>query len=96
MNNMILKSNQNLTFTVQVFKEGRNFVSYNPELKVASCGKSIDEAKDNLKEAISGFLKSAQKMNTLEKIMEEAGFSYKKHRWFTPNLLVMDRLSLVF
>ena len=43
---------QNLTFTVQVFKEGKNFVSYNPELKVASCGKSIDEAKDNLKDQL--------------------------------------------
>ena len=50
-------SSQNLTFTVQVFREGKNFVSYNPELKVASCGKSIDEAKDNLKQAMSGFLK---------------------------------------
>ncbi|OGI61326.1 hypothetical protein A2814_00830 [Candidatus Nomurabacteria bacterium RIFCSPHIGHO2_01_FULL_38_19] len=87
-------SSQNLTFTVQVFREGKNFVSYNPELKVASCGKSIDEAKDNLKQAMSGFLKSARKMNTLEEIMEEAGFLYKKHRWFTPDLLVMDRLSL--
>ena len=87
---------QNLTFTVQVFKEGKNFVSYNPELKVASCGKSIDEAKNKLKEAISGFLKSAKEMNTLEEIMEEAGFSYKKHQWLTPDLLVMDRLSLAF
>ena len=85
---------QNLTFTVQVFREGSNFVSYNPELKVASCGKNINEAKDNLKDALSGFLKSAKKMNTLEAIMEEAGFSYAKRRWFAPDLLVMDRLSL--
>ena len=85
---------QNLTLTVQVFKEGKNFVSYNPELKVASCGKNIEEAKNNLREAISGFLKSAKKMNTLGEIMEEAGFSYKKHQWFSPELLVMDRLSL--
>ena len=85
---------QNLTFTVQVFKEGKNFVSYNPELKVASCGKSIDEAKDNLKDAMAGFLKVAKKMNTLEAIMEEAGFYYTKHKWLAPDLLVMDRLSL--
>ena len=86
----------NLTLTVQVFKEGKYFVSYNPELKVASCGKNIDEAKEKLKEAISGFLKSAKAMNTLDEIMEEAGFSYKKHQWFTPDILVMDRLSLAF
>ena len=85
---------QNLTLTVQVFKEGKSFVSYNPELKVASCGKSIDEAKKNLKDAISGFLKSAKKMNILDGIMEEAGFAYKRDQWFDPELLVMDRLSL--
>jgi predicted RNase H-like HicB family nuclease len=87
---------QNLTLTVQVFREGKNFVSFNPELKVASCGKNIEEAKENLKEAISGFLKSAKKINTLEEIMEEAGFSYKKNQWLAPDLLVMDRLSLAF
>ena len=87
---------QNLTLTIQVFKEGTYFVSYKPELKVASCGKSIDEAKDKLKEAISGFLKVAKEMNTLDEIMEEAGFSYKQHKWFAPELLVMDRLSLAF
>ena len=35
-------------------------------------------------------------MNTLDEIMEEAGFSYKQHKWFAPELLVMDRLSLAF
>lgn len=68
---------QNVTFTVQIFKEEKVFVSYCPELKVSSCGKSIEEAKNNLKEAISGFLKSAKKMNTLQEIMEEAGFTIK-------------------
>mgnify|MGYP003393342405 CR=1 FL=1 len=92
-----IKTNvQNLTLTVQVFREGKYFISYNPEFKVASCGKSIDEAKEKLKEAISGFLQAAKKMNTLEEIMEEAGFSFKKSQWFAPDLLVMDRLSLAF
>ena len=59
----------NLTFTIQVFKEGGKFVSYNPELKVASCGDNIVEAKNNLRDAISGFLKSARKMGTLEGIL---------------------------
>ena len=85
---------KNLTFTAQIFKEDGVFVSYNPELKVASCGDTIDEAKSNLQDAISGFLKSARKMGTLESILEEAGFVYKKQDWFTPELLVMDRLSV--
>lgn len=83
-----------LTFTVQVFKEGRAYVSYNPELKVASCGNTLEEAKVNLQDAIRGFFKSAQKLGTLDAILEEAGFVRKKKKWVEPQLVVMDRLSL--
>jgi len=93
-NNRVKNIIKNLTFTVQVFKEGSTFVSYNPELKVASCGYTLEEAKSNLKDAMSGFLKSARKLGTLREILEEAGFIYKRQKWSTPNLLVMDRLSL--
>ncbi|MFH1170768.1 MAG: hypothetical protein V1704_04385 [Candidatus Vogelbacteria bacterium] len=83
-----------LTFTVQVFKEGRSYVSYNPELKVASCGDTVDEAKNNLRDAIRGFMKSAQKLGTLEEILEEAGYMLKHRKWVEPQLVVLDRLSL--
>lgn len=88
------KDVQNLPFTIQIFREGKTFVSYNPELKVASCGKNIEEAKENLKDAMVGFLKSTKKLGTLPEILEEAGFIYKKQSWVAPDLLVMDRLSL--
>ncbi len=84
----------NLTFTVQVFKEGKAYVSYNPELKVASCGDTIEEAKDNLRDAMRGFIKSAKKMGTLGEILEEAGYLRKNRKWIEPQLLVLDRLSL--
>jgi len=83
-----------LTFTVQVFKEGRSYVSYNPELKVASCGDTVDKAKDNLRDAIRGFMKSAQKLGTMEEILEEAGYTQKRHKWIEPQLVALDRLSL--
>lgn len=63
-----------LTFTVQIFKEGKQFVSFNPELRVASCGKTAEIARENLKDAIRGFLLSARKKGTLSDTLEEAGF----------------------
>ena len=39
-----------LTFTVQVFREGKQYVSFNPELRVASCGKTLEEAKNFLRD----------------------------------------------
>lgn len=84
----------NLTFTIQIFKEGKTFVSHSPELNVSSCGKTLEESRKNLKDAINGFIKSAYKIGTLNRILEEAGYLYKNKKWLEPNLLVLDRLSL--
>ena len=85
---------KNLTFTVQVFREGNLFVSYNPELDVSSCGETIDKAKMNLRDAMKGFLKSAAKIGTLDEILEEAGYIHKHRHWSDPELVVMDRVTI--
>ena len=63
-----------IQFTTQVFKEGESFVAHTPELDVSSCGESEKEALKNLKEAVTLFLEEADKMGTLNQILEEAGF----------------------
>ncbi len=83
-----------LTFTIQIFKENRQYVSFNPELEVASCGDTPEEAKENLRSAIRGFILTAQKMNTLDTILEQAGFIKSKKSWKDPYLISMDRLSV--
>jgi predicted RNase H-like HicB family nuclease len=83
-----------LTFTVQIFKEGRQFVSFNPELRVASCGKTVEIARENLKDAIRGFLLSARKKGTFSEILEEAGFVRQKKSWRDPYMVSLGRLTL--
>ncbi|PIQ68009.1 MAG: hypothetical protein COV91_06380 [Candidatus Taylorbacteria bacterium CG11_big_fil_rev_8_21_14_0_20_46_11] len=83
-----------LTFTAQVFREGKQYVSFNPELRVASCGKTPDIAKKNLKDAIRGFILSARKKGTLSDILEEAGFVKEKRSWKDPSLVSLDRMTL--
>lgn len=46
-------------FTVIIEKEDNGYVSLCPELDIASQGDTIEEAKDNLKEAIELFLEFA-------------------------------------
>ena len=82
------------TFTLQVFREDKVFVAYNPELDVSSCGESVEEAKENLRDAVSGFLKSAHKHGTLHSILEEAGYVRKRNRWHAPELMALDRFSV--
>ena len=83
-----------LTFTIQIFREGKLFVAYNPELDVSSCGTTLEKAKINIKDAIRGFLKSAAKMGTVGKILEEAGYTYRRKQWVDPNLIALDRMSV--
>ena len=56
------------------------YVSYCPELDIASCGKNVDQAKKNLKEVILINLEEAQKLGTLDDLLQEAGFD--RHRGY--------------
>jgi predicted RNase H-like HicB family nuclease len=90
-----LQSIPNLTFTVQVFRDGKLFVAYNPELDVSTCGKTVDEAKYNIRDALRGFLIAAQRKGTLADILEEAGYTKRRQEWHDPELMSLDRVTLV-
>lgn len=87
---------RNLNFTTQIFKEGKMFVSYNPEFDVSSCGHSLEEARQNLREALEGFLESAYRRGVLYEILEEAGYTLKnkEREWQAPEFLALERSDL--
>jgi predicted RNase H-like HicB family nuclease len=62
-----------IEFTAQIFREGRTYVAHTPELDVSSCGGTKEKALKNLKEAVRLFLEEAEKMGTLDQILQEAG-----------------------
>ena len=62
-----------LKLTEELWKEGNMYVSYCPELDIASCGETVDQAKKNLKEVILINLEEAQKLGTLGELLQEAG-----------------------
>ena len=55
-------------YTVVVWKEKGAYVSKCPELGVASCGDSITEATENLKEAVELYLENAEALGLLEDV----------------------------
>jgi len=63
-----------IKLTEELWKEGNMYVSYCPELDVASCGETVEEAKKNLKEAISISIVETKKMGTFDQFLQEAGF----------------------
>jgi predicted RNase H-like HicB family nuclease len=62
-----------IQFTTRIFKEGRAFVAHARELDVSSCGGTKEKALRNLQEAVRLFLAEAEKMGTLEQILDEVG-----------------------
>ncbi len=84
-----------IEFDVIVFRENETYVAYCPELDISSCGKSVENAKEMLKTAVRLFIEEAEKMGTLEDILEES--NYKKDesgKWLPPKLVATELLSI--
>lgn len=59
--------------TTVVEREGNQFVSVCPELGTSSCGDTVQEALDNLREAIEVHLNGLEEVGERERIFEERG-----------------------
>jgi predicted RNase H-like HicB family nuclease len=62
-----------IRITEEIWKEGNMYVSYCPELDVVSCGEDVQQAKENLLEAIMINIEETKKMGTFEKFIDECG-----------------------
>jgi len=57
-------------YTAVVWKESAGYVSKCPELGVASCGDSFEEAVTNLREAVDLYLENAMELGLFDEIKE--------------------------
>jgi predicted RNase H-like HicB family nuclease len=88
-----VQASMEIQFTTRIFKEGRTFVAHALELDVSSCGGSKEKALKNLKEAVRLFLEEAEKMGTLDQILEEAGYSKRKQKIASPKFISVQRVT---
>lgn len=83
-----------LPLTIKVFYEGSSkdapWVSFNPELNVASCGPTEKKAKENLKEAVDLVLSGAKKDGNLEEFLKEAGFAFQQGKIKPPKIIIEE------
>ncbi len=59
---------RNLKLTGVFWHEGQSVVSKCPELGVASCGDTVEEAMANLREAVELYLENAHKLGLIEEL----------------------------
>ena len=86
--------NEDLLFTVHVFKEGDVFIAYVPQLDVSSCGDTATAVRRNIQDAVSLLLETSKERGTLTEILEEAGYRHEGRHWLPPEHISLDRLSV--
>ena len=62
-----------IRLTEEIWKEGNMYVSYCPELDIASAGENVLEAKKHLIEVIIINIEETKKMGTYEKFLDDCG-----------------------
>lgn len=69
-----------LDLTAVIWQEGPDFVSLCPELGVASCGSTLEEATAMLQEAVDLYLENARELEILDTTLADLSST---RRWTT-------------
>jgi len=88
------QSNLKIDYTVQLWREGRQYVAHAMPLDVMSAGNTPDEARRALDEAVGLFLKTATDMGTLDQVLEDAGYALCEDGWEGPAWVGVERHTL--
>ncbi len=70
--------------TTKIWKEGTHYLAYTPELDIASQGKTLSQAEERLREAVTAFIEETKRMGTFSEVMRSAGFMKRRERWEAP------------
>ncbi len=88
-----MSASQDIEYTVQIWKEGEQFVAHAMPLDVMSSGKTPDEARKALDEAVHLFLVTALDMGNLEEILQDSGYELSGEKWIGPSWVAIERHS---
>lgn len=83
----------NVDYTVQIWKEGSQFVAHAMPLDVMSSGQTPDEARAALDEAVHLFLATLVDTGNLDEVLEEAGYELQKKQVVSPVWVALERHS---
>ena len=62
------------------------YVAYIPEFDISSCGKTEEQAKKNVREALEITLEEVKRKHKLQEFLQEAGISSKKTSFSFPKI----------
>jgi predicted RNase H-like HicB family nuclease len=81
----------NIEYTVQIWREGEQFIAHAMPLDVASSGETPQAARAALDEAVRVFLLTSEEQGTLPEVLEEAGYSNENGVWHSPDWICFEK-----
>lgn len=77
-----------LTVKIMVDKRSKDapFIAYTPELDVASCGSTEENARKNLHETVKITIAEIENKGKLTDFLKEMGFQKEKSHWRSPRV----------
>ncbi len=82
-----------IVYRAEFFREGDLYVGVAPELSISSFGETLDAARASLREAVEAFLEECDRMETLQEVMEEAGFVRRGDTWLPRQPVAAELLT---
>ena len=70
--------------SMQIFKEGDEFIAYCPALDISTSASSLEEVKKMFAELVSIFLDETMKMGTLDEVFTQCGWKKVAKKWEPP------------
>lgn len=83
-----------IDYTVQIWKEGSQFVAHAMPLDVMSSGLTPEAARIALDEAVHLFLVTAADIGTLDEILQETGYKFQDGKWVSPEWVAIEKHSV--
>jgi hypothetical protein len=80
-----------LEYTVQIWREGNQFIAHAMPLDVASSGPNPEAARKAVDEAVELFLTTAAEQGTLKEVLTDSGYRRAGREWRAPEWLGIEQ-----
>jgi predicted RNase H-like HicB family nuclease len=80
--------------TVQIWREGEQYVAHAMPIDVTSCGDTPASARAAVDEAVRLFVRTAAEAGTLDEVLEECGYECQDGTWNSPEYIALERHAL--
>ncbi len=83
------------TIPLLIMKEKELYVAFSPALELSTCGKTVQEARQNFTEALGLFFEECLRMRTLDQVLESCGWVKDRDKgWVPPTFIGEENITL--